>query len=236
MRRELCSVGEKLKRNGFDIFHLFDTSWLRTEDAEILPRFSRDRCVGVIIGNTKLLWDFVMLWWQKFPEISNPIDTYCLQVLNEVMETEMQSLRYEVRWSHLKYGNTYIPMQRICNDSRLAYFDPNTSLCIHHTYGPWFALRAVISVDLCPSEVGLSESETPPLLPSPLSDEEQRVAKVFFEKALSTPKNWEAWVQVRDSVSFERTNIYRYGDEQMQYHYTKQIPDRMKTFTKTQTK
>jgi methylmalonic aciduria homocystinuria type C protein len=55
--------------------------------------------------------------------------------------------RCHVRYSHSS-GALFVNVLRVAELSRLAYYSPVTHLCLHPVHGPWFALRAVVLLDL----------------------------------------------------------------------------------------
>ncbi len=184
---------------GFDIAHAFDTAVV----ASFVPALAARRC-GVLVGNTRALWPpFVAACARDraLAASSDPLDRY----------TELEISRAfpnaPIWFGHRRYDGAFLPFQRVAVATGLGVLAP-TQLVIHPVYGPWFALRAIVLVD------------EPPPLPRPLptvscctSDCAARL-----DVALAS-RDWQAWVAVRDACNVGRE--YRYPDEQITYHYTK---------------
>ena len=83
-----------------------------------------------------------------------------------------------------------------------------SNLVIHPIYGPWFAMRAVVVVD------GDPPSRLPIASPCTCVD----ACRTTLQTALAST-SWEAWLAVRDACGLR---AWRYPDEQIRYHYTKE--------------
>lgn len=107
------------------------------------------------------------------------------------------TMLYEVRFSHDTEPNRFINMLRAAELSGLAYYSPTTHLCMHPTYGPWFALRAVVVFDCDgPDPAGF----TPLACPHP--DLEAAAADAMKQlEAKGGLANWQAhwreWAELR---------------------------------------
>jgi hypothetical protein len=78
---------------------------------------------------------------------SNPNNTSTWQQhQHQHQQQEGAGIRCHVRYSHFS-GALFVNVLRVAELSRLAYYSPVTHLCLHPTFGPWFALRAVIILD-----------------------------------------------------------------------------------------
>ena len=116
-----------------------------------------------------------------------------------------------------------LAMQRLAHVAGLAYLT-ETHTSVHPEYGPWIALRAVVSV----------------AVPGPLPPATRLVhpcggcehaCRPAFEHALSTltgapsqqnlRAHWRAWLAWRDACPVGRQ--HRYSDAQIRYHYCRQL-------------
>jgi cyanocobalamin reductase (cyanide-eliminating) / alkylcobalamin dealkylase len=142
----------------------------------------------------------------ELAEATDPIDRYT----ERTIEPARAAMNGRALFAHRRYGESFLPFQRIAVAAGLASLAP-TQLLIHPTYGPWFALRAVIL-----------HAGTPPvtrrLPPSCTCEHDCRDA---FQRATVAegPDAWRAWLAARDACTVGRA--YRYSDAQLAYHYTK---------------
>ena len=97
----------------------------------------------------------------------------------------------------------------MAHQSGLAYLSAG-QFNIHHRFGPWFALRAVVILP------GTTFQNTPLSNPSTNAIESQAAA--LFERLLQKG-TWEEWLSLRDLYVVGRE--HRYSDEQIRYHYTR---------------
>lgn len=124
-------------------------------------------------------------------------------------------------------------MQKLSYLSGMCYLSPKTHLCIHPKYGSWIALRAaivfnciydkeppVLMAPVCP-ECEIKQGE---MLDEILKNKETNI-KVFFghyyyyyyQKAEVAQK----WIDFRCVCDVGKE--YKYCDNQLMYHYTKDI-------------
>lgn len=69
---------------------------------------------------------------------------------------------FAVRFSHHTEQGRFVNMMRAAQHSGLAYYSNTTHLCMHPTYGPWFALRAVAVFNTDgPDPAGFSQLQCP---------------------------------------------------------------------------
>jgi methylmalonic aciduria homocystinuria type C protein len=201
-----------LAARGFDLVHAFDLALVPADDAFAEVPRAPERRVGLLIGNTRALWPVFVAALRADPELASardPLDLYTERTLAAVFPGA------PVAYGHRRYGaaRQFIPMQRLAELAGLAVRAP-IGLCVHATYGPWFALRAVVAL------VG-DPPPTPALaLPCPPANCE-RACTPALERAMSaTPDDaWRAWLAVREACSVGRD--HRYEDAQLRYHYTK---------------
>lgn len=185
-----------------------------------LPEFERSNTLGVLIGNSRVLWGELLQSLAADPtllERDHPLDTYVTQELQKI--TGALETTTELRFSY-EEGDRIVAMQAISELSGLAPLRTGM-LNIHPIYGPWIALRAVVICDLNAEGVELEE---PPTLPTGWED----ACGLAFKEACSAAgdtlspgeikANWRRWLKVRDACPIGRE--YRYCERQILYHYT----------------
>ena len=119
---------------------------------------------------------------------------------------------YTIRWVHNTDPSLVVAVQKLVNISGMAYLCPISYLNIHEEFGPWIAFRAVVIFD---DNMELSE-------PNPLLHPDKSSIKPMEQAtqlALANIKDWRSWVNVRDSCNIGK--VYRYSQNQILYHYTK---------------
>ncbi|HUJ60476.1 MAG TPA: hypothetical protein VLX92_18370 [Kofleriaceae bacterium] len=193
---------------GFDIAHGFDAERAAREPGLALLADPARRA-GLLVGNSRALWPRFVTAVRRdraLAEDPHPLDRYTERAIADAA----RELDGRAWLGHRPYGGGFVPLQRLAAATGLAMLAP-TQLAIHPRFGPWFALRAVIVFD------GI-QPEAPALLPpcccaAPCTD--------AFTVAMSSkgPEAWRAWLAVRDACPVGRG--YRYSDEQVRYHYTK---------------
>jgi epoxyqueuosine reductase QueG len=107
---------------------------------------------------------------------------------------------------HRRYDGAFLPFQHLAVATGLGAMSDG-HLVIHPIYGPWFALRAVITVPAV---------EPPPVrapIAKPCACSPACAAAL---EAAETTDSWRAWLAVRDACSLR---AWRYSDEQIQFHY-----------------
>jgi methylmalonic aciduria homocystinuria type C protein len=192
---------------GFDIVHPFDAARLARE-LELGALDDPARPVGLLIGNTRALWPRFVAALRGDPALAadeHPLDRYTERAIERAAPAAP-------RWfAHRRYDGAFLPMQRLAVAAGLGGL-AKTGLVIHPVYGPWLALRAVLLVD---GELPVSR---PAIVPC-TCDTSCEVALARARLA-DGPAAWRAWLAVRDACTIGRE--YRYSDEQIEYHYTKQ--------------
>jgi methylmalonic aciduria homocystinuria type C protein len=184
---------------GFDIAHAFDTAHV----AELAPALAAKRR-GILVGNTRALWPPFVAALQADRELASatdPLDHYVERALAAAFPGA------PAWFSHRRYDGAFLPFQKLAVATGLGVLAP-TQLVIHPVYGPWFALRALVIVD----------GDPPPAMPRPIVACCNGDCRARLDDALAS-RDWRAWLAVRDACNVGRA--YRYGDEQITYHYTK---------------
>jgi methylmalonic aciduria homocystinuria type C protein len=211
-----------LEAHGFDLVHAFDLAIVADDDtfAMIFPGAQHDeRRLGVLIGNTRALWPAFVAALRADPALAaarDPLDTYTERVLGAAFPNA------PIAFGHRRYGATkqFVPMQRLAERAGLAARAP-IGLCVHVTYGPWFALRGVVTLTGDPPPRVTPSVTLAPPLPCPPTHC-ARVCTAALDHAMSLKPDddsWRAWLAVRDSCVVGRD--HRYGEAQLRYHYTK---------------
>lgn len=187
---------------------------------ERLLDFGRPRALGLLIGNTRALWPRFSEAHRADPELaaaSHPLDQYVVSSLAHAVSALMNR-RHLSYFSHVTQPRA-LPIQRLAELVGFATLSPS-HLAIHDLHGPWFALRAVVVVDL------EGPREAPPAPHRPCRGcaapcfaalERARAASGPVLDATSIARHAPDWIAVREVCPVGRAS--RYGDEQLRYHY-----------------
>ncbi len=219
-------VREGCSRVGLDLLQPFEVAeYNRAVEAVYrIPDYGRTSTLGLLIGNTRALWPHFIEAFRarhSLREQDHPLDAFVQeQVLGAL---EPLAVRWEVRWAH-EAPPRRVAMQRLAHISGLAYLSPS-NLSVHPTYGPWIGLRAAVVVD-CDGP-----SEPAPALPNPCPDCTRDCLPKLQDAMLASgpdltargaiENQWQLWLAVRDACPVGR--VHRYSDEQIRYHYTKDV-------------
>jgi hypothetical protein len=205
---------ESLAEAGFDIAHAFDAHATATEPQ--LAWLGEGERRGILIGNTRALWPCFMAALREDPELArapHPLERYTERVVATAFpeaRTYYAHRRYQLEATPVATerggAGSFLPFQRLAVAAGLAALAP-TQLLIHPSYGPWFALRAVVLV------AGEPVARRPIASPCQCDDACPRA----FAAALDGG-DWRAWLAVRDACTLR---TWRYDDDQIHYHYTK---------------
>jgi len=207
---------------GFDLTWAFGIGSYNSAappDAQ-LEAFGSPNPLGILIGNTRKLWPLFMQAVQSDDLLrasTNPLDAYVTTRLERGVAAATTHATRLV-FSHVTEPRAF-PIQRLAELVGFAAVSPS-HLAIHPLHGPWFALRAVVVVDVTGPEGALVEPQRPchgcsaPCVPAL----ERAVA------ASGTPLNSAAvaahaadWIAVRDACPVGQSA--RYGEAQLSYHY-----------------
>ena len=189
---------------------------------EQLPNFGRVETQALLLGNTRALWPTFLRAIAQDTQLArteHPLDDY---VVRQV-ESARARLPYatHVEFSHVVRPRA-LPFQRLAELAGFARRSPS-QLNVHHEYGPWFALRAVLVLDCevttpTPAAPDLCSACAQPCVPA-------------FEHALASAKHAQRslglavvhdaanWIGIRDACPYGRD--YRYSEDQLRYHYAK---------------
>ncbi|MGE0548386.1 MAG: hypothetical protein AB7O24_02355 [Kofleriaceae bacterium] len=195
----------KLADAGFDLAHPFDV-----RDAAKLPGWdvlSSGPRLGLLIGNTRALWPrFVAaLHDGRLAGELNPLERYTERTIEAEFPTSSPL------YVHRRYAGAFLPFQRLAIATGLGALAPS-QLVVHPIYGPWFALRAVVTLD------GEPPQRQPIAQPCAC---DATCAEALANAVATTTPSWRAWLAVRETCALR---AWRYSDEQIAYHYTKAFP------------
>jgi cyanocobalamin reductase (cyanide-eliminating) / alkylcobalamin dealkylase len=208
--------------DGLDIVHPFNLSGCDFENLSrgVPCELSRRRGgLGVLVGNTRRLWPMFARARHEdatLAQAEHPLDTYVTTRLSAALLR--CAAKTEVIWGHVTRPVAF-PIQRLAEQVGLASLSPS-HLAIHPTYGPWFALRAVILVDVD------GPPSTPPLLERPCAgcsapcvpalEHALRVSGAPLD-GRAVAAHAREWIAVRDACPIGRAS--RYDEAQLSYHY-----------------
>jgi hypothetical protein len=210
------------RRSGLDLLHPFAVADYNAQVSEEqrLHDFGRPRALGLLVGNTRALWPYFAEARTRDHELrlaAHPLDRYV--VASVARAASALSGRPQVSYfSHVTQPRA-LPIQRLAELTGFAALSPS-HLAIHERHGPWFALRAVVVVDI----EGPSQSPSAPArpcqgCPAPcvVAFEQARAASGPVLDASSVARHAAQWIAVRDACPVGRAS--RYGEEQLRYHY-----------------
>jgi methylmalonic aciduria homocystinuria type C protein len=212
-------IAARLAPHGIDLVHPFAVGWFNSavEPAEALAAFGRTGALGVLIGNTRRMWEPFLAACRADPILrasADPIEGYVeSRVTPTITDLGVRSL---LRWAHDPPPR--LPIQRLAALSGFAQLSP-VGLNVHSIYGPWFALRAAVVLDLA------GPAGDAPVSP-PVCADCAHTCEPLFQRASAAQvgeadisRTWPLWLAVRDACPVGR--LWRYGDDQIRYHYAK---------------
>lgn len=219
----VAAFAEHLRPAGLDLVAPFS---VRDYGARVparyrLPLFGRDDALGVVVGNTRALWEPFVASLASEPRglrSLHPLDRYVERAVNASLAS--LGARHQVRWAHARLSRL-VAIQRAAYVAGLA-FDAPCRLAIHPRHGLWIGLRAAIAFDLAPA-FGAPGSTEPPA-PHPCDGCATRPCVPAFEGALAATGGRRGcdvspWQAVRDACPL--APHARYDDPEIRYHYTK---------------
>ena len=212
---------DRLVGCGFDLHAYFSVlEYNRVVDPRFaLPVGEAPNPIGVLIGNTRAIWPHFIAYLRANPDViehDNPLEQYTEKSVYEVLESAPVSVA--VRFSH-QMAPAPVAMQELAQLAGLGSLSAS-HLNVHPVYGPWISMRAVVVFDAFSGAV----FKEPAAACTPACEDRCRE---LFESTMGAMKSrthleirahWRDWVAVRDSCSTGRT--YRYGEDQLAYHYT----------------
>ncbi len=221
---DLEALWTLLHQAGFDIFQPFPTSSYnrsRPTACSELPSFGRRAAVSVLVGNTHQLWPAFLSHVTTSGIPANPLDEYTEHaVSNALIRCAMPAS--QVFFVHTPPGKPgFVGAAHAAQVSGLAYSSKDVHLSIHPTYGPWFAMRAIICLD-ADLDLALPRELHDPIPKTELPNLMVMIASLM-DKA-SYGDDWRAWLKVRDAIGVAvGAQDHRYPDDMIAYHYTGDI-------------
>lgn len=237
--RGLGRFQDTLAQGGLDLVQPFALAALGALKVEH-PRFSshRPNQLGVVVGNTSALWGAFLrhlrgLGVRSANELGpDPLDIYVEELVSAALSDLLEScaVRGAAVFSH-ELLPAPIPIQRIAEMSGLGRVGP-AHLSIHPRLGPWWALRAVIALEL-PASAG-AHFQTEPSGRHPCegcaAPCRRALSGALLGRDMSSGDEQDLppaptglsdkqrrWLRVRDACPSGRQ--HRYSDAQILYHY-----------------
>ncbi|MDG2305740.1 MAG: hypothetical protein P8R42_14075 [Candidatus Binatia bacterium] len=220
------NLGSGLRSRGLDLVHPFRVSWYDDAVAreDRLPWAGGGESLALLVGNTRAFWSTFLQEMEREPDrpdVSDPLDRWMERTLVE--ETRSLDLGHEVVFSH-EPPPRRLPMQRLAMHVGFAPLSAG-QLLAHPEYGPWFALRAVVIVDVAGPD-GPAPTVGPPCegcdAPcGPAFEHACEVGDARTDHAL-LGERWRPWLAVRDACPVGRA--HRYSDAQIRFHYAREWP------------
>jgi methylmalonic aciduria homocystinuria type C protein len=214
--RVVADLATPCREAGLDLVHAFRVGFYNqaVDDAFKLPDFGRASTLGVLVGNTRVLWPRFLAHLGAEPgraEADDPLDNYVAAAVHGALAAI--PLRWEVRFApdDPAQGRPTVALQRLAHVSGFAHLSPS-HFSVHAVYGPWIALRAAIAIDIDGPE------SAAPIPPNPCPNCAADCLPKMRRAQSVAPPAWEAWLAVRDSCPVGRA--HRYSDGQIRYHAT----------------
>lgn len=231
----VATLATRLAPAGLDLVRGLDA---RRYDAVVAPEYrlprpgGRDARLAVVIGSSRAFWDPFVAWLRADParlDGADPIDRYVVDVARAALADV--AVAHEARFS-FEAPPRRVAMQRLAHVAGLASLTP-AMLCVHPTFGPWIALRAVVVFDVAPPPPADPERAMPPACHAcadrcapALARAQDAVAARgrpadAVERAGGDPvaPDWTLWLAVRDACPIGRE--HRYPEPYLRYVYTK---------------
>lgn len=221
--QELASSFElACRKTGLDLVHPFTAADYNPHvaQAERLHCFERPRALGMLIGNTRALWPAFQRACRQdalLASSSDPLDLFVVSSVERAI-TSVTKLPYRSYFSHVTTPRP-LPIQRLADLVGFAALAPS-HLAIHAQHGPWFALRAVVVVDLDgPVTVAPEPARPCHTCTEPCVQALQRALAASGSELdrRSIAAHAADWIAVRDACPVGRAS--RYGEAQLRYHY-----------------
>ncbi|CAG8714022.1 3840_t:CDS:2 [Ambispora leptoticha] len=243
----------RLYSRGFDLVKAFPAQRYNAKilsNISPLPSYKRNSTLAIVIANTKHLWPYFLqnLYEQSRMHIKwdkNPLDFYTkhsvTESVNEVLSIiGRNDVKFDIRHTFDMEKSRFVAFQLLAHEAGLAYYNRSCCLNIHEIAGPWIGLRSVVTFDI--EGPSISDTNIPLENPYPEGDSLLK-AKLFTilhpkhytssskeRKKLTAndiSRDWYQWVELRDLASgfmSEEARIkWRYSDDQIEYHYTKNL-------------
>ena len=233
---------------GFDIFHQFPIQQYNAHvvaaSNALLPieEYDRSSTHAILIGNTKHLWPIFIEHLSRNPNTwsseAHPLNQYTLRHIQSVCDRclTQNQISFTLRFTFQIEKDKLVDFQRLSDVAGLAPLDPDSHLCVHKEYGPWFALRALLVLDAGYSDdpsgstnCSARGAQTADDICSLKEREQvrrqwQRIQHALFDEKSNRKKpveSWRYWLALRDAYDIGRQ--HRYSEDQLTYHYTSDL-------------
>ncbi|HEX5058863.1 MAG TPA: hypothetical protein VFV99_05855 [Kofleriaceae bacterium] len=190
---------------GFDVVHPFAAHAVARE-LGLSMLADPERPAGWLVANTRAWWPRFLAARRADPDLAasrDPINDY-------VEKTCAKISGARCFFPHRQYDGAWLPFQRLAVAAGFGTLSPS-NLVVHPTFGPWFALRAIVLTGDTPI--------TRVLPAAPCACAER--CPVAFARAREAQDSWRAWLAVRDACCVGAE--HRYSEDQIEYHYTKSL-------------
>ena len=237
----LAVLHDRLGQQGFDIIHPFAVQpYNEAVAAKVaagavaapsktaippLPTYGRSRTAAVRLGHSNGLWPRFVDHLKANPaaiELDNPLDTFLSAAVQPAVEEVARATgaAVDLRLSS-DVGDKFVDLGCVAEVSGLAYYNAALHLSLHPKFGPWFAMRAVLVVDV---DFDDAMARVPASV-NPIADLEDEIrAQHAALKAAGGIENWRshwrAWADLRKLGGRGVDPQYVYAEDQIEYHYT----------------
>ena len=221
----LRDVKERARTLGFDLVGALPIGTYNrmVDESARISDLGDAKNLALVIGNTRTLWPVFVRHLQQDPQRlqrPDPLDRYVESCLSELFAG--LPIRAELRWAH-KAEPAHVSMQTLAHLAGIGY-KTDSYLVVHPVYGQWVALRAVAVLPVHGPEKGFEWTEPPcaacstgcgPALAAAMA------GQAYPNGHTTVRENWMPWVAIRDACPIGKA--HRYSEEQIRYHYTKDI-------------
>jgi methylmalonic aciduria homocystinuria type C protein len=167
----------------------------------------------VLVGNTRAAWPRFLEAADRPPlaDHPHPFDTWTVERLGVALSPAFEH-PHDLRFAFAGPPRHFSALH-LAEATGLAYRGP-AALAIHPLFGPWFALRAALTVALPWREAA---PPTPICAPCSAPCKGALAAALAANRAGGHRDHWRPWLAVRDAcpVGVE----HRYSDPQIRWHY-----------------
>jgi cyanocobalamin reductase (cyanide-eliminating) / alkylcobalamin dealkylase len=218
----ISSFAVACRKFGLDLVHGFAAADYNEHvaHADRLDCFDRPRALGLLVGNTGALWPAFTRACREdslLASSEDPLDLFVVSSIERAIASATQ-LAHRSYFAHVTTPRP-LPIQRLADLVGLAALSPS-HLAIHAQHGPWFALRAAITVDID----GPSTPAPEPARPCRACAEPcvQALQRALAASGTSLDRRSISahaadWIAVRDACPVGQSS--RYSDAQLRYHY-----------------
>ncbi len=224
MKNLVKIISENLSSKGFDILQPFsiNTYNKNIEEDHKIPQINNENNLAILVGNTKNFWPYFIQALKDNPSrinSENPFDDFIVETIEPIKKLVPDEIK--IRYPH-RPEPKHIAFQKLASLINLAYLSPS-HLCIHPKFGPWFSLRAVIVLPIIDPNLKtvptVSACEFCLTRCTPIFNLAVSKSNDVIPNSKEIKSHWKDWLAVRDSCP--TGSEYRFSEEQIKYHYTK---------------